>query len=168
MISIFYDSWEDRQGRRDVWYPRKVCKLFENFMQDTEKSVKELEGMNFAHGEREGFKEQLKELTRKVDKLKDEELNMEVYLRQESHCFFGTEELSTTDSNEDTRQIVVDFLKDKLGIINAENLKFQRVHRIRQFSNLKEKSRQMITRFPPRPEIHFTHAQKQWDLKKGK
>ena len=44
--------------------------------------------------EKPGFKEQLKELTRKVDKLKDEKLNMEVYLRQESHCFYGTEGLT--------------------------------------------------------------------------
>ena len=74
----------------------------------------------------------IKEPKAKADKLKDERFyhNMEVHQRRESLRLFGIEESSTADSDEDTKQVLVDFLEDKLGIAIAENLEFQRVHRI--------------------------------------
>ena len=79
----------------------------------------------------------IKELRAKVDMLKDERLyyNMEVHQRRESLRLFGIEESSTADSDEDTKQVLVDFLEDKLGIAIAKNL--ETVHRIGKFSNSK-------------------------------
>ena len=131
----------------------KVSKLqqkveaFEKFMQNTGKTVELQDGLSFANEEREAFKQQLKDLTVKVDKLKDEKLYMEVYQRRENLRFFGIEETNTGDNEEDTRQVLVDFLEDKLGIGNARNFEFQRVHRIGKYSNSQEKRRQIIARF---------------------
>ena len=63
---------------------------------------------------------------------------MEVHQRRESLRLFGIGESSTADSDEDKKQVLVDFLEDKLGIAIAENLEFQRVHRIGKFSNSRE------------------------------
>ena len=41
------------------------------------------------------------------------------------------------DSDEGTKQVLEDFLEDKLGIAIAENLDFQRVHPTGKFSNSK-------------------------------
>ena len=49
---------------------------------------------------------------------------MEVYQRRENLRFFGIEETNTADNEEDTRQVLVDFLEDKLGIGNARNFEF--------------------------------------------
>ena len=64
---------------------------------------------------------------------------MEVHQRRESLRLFGIEESSTADSDEDTKQVLVDFLEDKLGIAITENL--ERVHRIGKFSNSKGNQR---------------------------
>ena len=57
--------------------------------------------------------------------------------RRESLRLFGIEESSTADSDEGTKQVLEDFLEDKLGIAIAENLDFQRVHPTGNFSNSK-------------------------------
>ena len=87
---------------------------FEKFMQNTGKTVNELQ---------------------------------EVYQRRENLRFFGIEETNTRDNEEDTRQVLVDWLEDKLGIGNARNFEFQRVRRIGKKSNSQEKPRQIIARF---------------------
>ena len=63
--------------------------------------------------------------------------NMEVHQRREILRLFGIEESSTAVSDEDAKQVLVNFLEDKLGIAIAENLEFQTVHRIGKFSNSK-------------------------------
>ena len=60
---------------------------------------------------------------------------MEVHQRRESLRLFGIEESSTADSDEDTKQVLADFLEDKLGIATAKNL--ETVHRIGKFRNSK-------------------------------
>lgn len=60
---------------------------------------------------------------------------------------FGTEESSTADSDENTKQVLVEFLEDKLDNAIAENLEFKSVHRIGKFSNSQGISRQIIARF---------------------
>ena len=81
----------------------------------------------------------IKEFTAKVDKVKDERFyyDIEVHQRRESLRLFGIEESSTADSDEGTKQVLEDFLEDKLGIAIAENLDFQRVHPTGKFSNSK-------------------------------
>ena len=44
---------------------------------------------------------------------------MEVHQRRESLRLFGIEESRTADSDEDTKQVLVDFLEDMLGIAIA-------------------------------------------------
>ena len=60
-----------------------------------------------------------------------------MHQRRESLRLFGIEESSTADSDEGTKQVLEDFLEDKLGIAIAENLDLQRVHPTGKFSNSK-------------------------------
>ncbi|XP_068674713.1 tropomyosin-like [Montipora foliosa] len=102
---------------------------FEVFKKETETKIKELEdGLNFANAERESFKKNFQEIQSQVHLLRDEKLYMEVYQRRENLRFFGIKE--EKDVNEDTREVLVDFLKTELGVEDADNIEFHRVHRV--------------------------------------
>ena len=124
---------------------------FESFKKETEKTVKEIEdGMNYANVERESFKKKLEDMQNQLDQLKDEKLYMEVYQRRENLRFFGIKEAAA--SEEDTREILVDFLKTELGMEDANELEFQRVHRIGKRRSSDGKPRQIIARFLKYPD----------------
>ena len=53
---------------------------------------------------------------------------MEVYQRRKNVRFFGMKEAAT--AQEDTKDVLVDFLKTELGIKAADDIEFQRIHRI--------------------------------------
>ena len=121
---------------------------FESSKTKTEKEIKELEdGLDFANTERESFKE-------KFDKLRDEKIYMEVYQRRENLRFFGIKE--EADTEEDAREVLVGFLKTELGMENADQIEFQRVHRVGKCVSSNGKPRQIIARFlkyPQREEV---------------
>lgn len=48
---------------------------------------------------------------------------------------------------EDTRQVLIDFLQSELGIKDASDIEFQRVHRIGHFNQQTSKPQQTIARF---------------------
>lgn len=48
---------------------------------------------------------------------------------------------------EDTRQVLIDFLQSELGIEDASDIEFQRVHRIGHFNQQASKPQQTIARF---------------------
>lgn len=75
---------------------------------------------------------------------------MEVYHRRENLLFFGIKEAATAE--EDTREVLVDFLKTELGMEDAGELEFQRVHRIGKRSSSDGKPRQAIARFLRYPD----------------
>ena len=79
---------------------------------------------------------------------------MEVYQRRENLRFFGIKE--EKDVSEDTREVLVDFLKTELGVEDADNTEFHRVHRVGKRTSSAGKPRQIIARFltyPDREEV---------------
>ena len=62
-----------------------------------------------------------------LNKLRLQILDYEVYQRRENLGFYGTHE-GTCD--EDTTAILYNFLEIKLGMSNARDIEFQRVHRV--------------------------------------
>ena len=132
---------------------RSKVERFESFRNETKKTIKDIEdGMNFANAERETFKKKLQEMKGQIYQLKDEKLYMGVYQRLKNLRFFGIKE----ENEEDTREVLVDFLKTELGIGDAEDLEFQRAHRIGKQSSPTGKPRQIIARFlryPDREEV---------------
>jgi len=77
-----------------------------------------------------------------LDQLKDEKLYMEVYQRHENLGFFGIK--GAAASEEETREILVDFLKTELGMEDANGLEFQRMHRIGKRRSSDGKPRHII------------------------
>ena len=128
---------------------------FEAFKNKTEKKIKELEdGLDFANTERESFKEKFDKLKCEINQLRDEKLYMEVYQRRENLRFFGIKE--EADTEEDAREVLVGFLKTELGMENADQIEFQRVHRVGKRVSSSGKPRQIIARFlkyPQREEV---------------
>ena len=124
---------------------------FESSQKEMKTKVEDIEkGMNFANAERESFEERLKGMQKQLAQLKDEKLYMEVYQRRENLRFFGIKEAGTTE--EDTREVLVDFLKMELGIEDADEVEFQRVHRIGKRDSPDGKPRQIIARFLRYPD----------------
>ena len=112
------------------------------------------EGMNFANAERESFKAKLQVVQNQVNKLKDEKLYMEAYHRRENLRFFGIEEVAGDE--EDTKEVLVNFLTNELGIEDASDMKFQRIHPVGKKNTSSGKPRQIIARFlryPDREEV---------------
>ena len=128
---------------------------FEAFKNKTEKKIKELEeGLDFANTERESFKEKFDKLKCEINQLRDKKLYMEVYQRRENLRFFGIKE--EADMEEDAREVLVGFLKTELGMENADQIEFQRVHRVGKRVSSSGKPRQIIARFlkyPQREEV---------------
>ena len=89
--------------------------------------------MEFENAEIEELKKKDKENEDKIKKLEDKLLYQEVYNRRENLRFFGIPAESTTGA-ENTFEIyapvVRKFLKEELDLENAENIEFQRAHRI--------------------------------------
>ena len=124
---------------------------FESFKKKTEKTVEDIEnGMSFANTEIEALKTRLQKTEKKLGQLKDEKLYMEVYQRRENLRFFGIQEADTAE--EDTRKVLVNFMKTKLDMKNADELEFQRVHRIGKRDPSDGKPRQIIARFLRYPD----------------
>lgn len=59
--------------------------------------------------------------------------------------WYGIEE--DPQGAEDTRQVLIDFLQSKLGIKDASDIEFQRVHRIGHFNQQASIPQQTIARF---------------------
>ena len=59
--------------------------------------------------------------------------------------WYGIEE--DPQGAEDTRQVLIDFLQSELGIKDASDIEFQRVHRIGHFNQQASKPQQTIAHF---------------------
>lgn len=111
------------------------------------KSIDELDkGMSFLNSE----VEHLKKLEKDCAAFRQEVLYMGVYQRRENLRFYGIEE--DPEGAEDTQQVLVDFLQSELGIEDAFDIEFQRVHRIGTFNSEATKPRQIIARFLRYPD----------------
>lgn len=112
-------------------------------------------GMNFADEERKSFMMRIQELQSQLNQLKDEKIYMEVYQRRENLRFFGIQEVG---AEEETEEVLVNFLRTELGLEDVHGLEFQRVHRIGKRDPSDGKPRQIIVRFlryPDREKIMF-------------
>ena len=90
----------------------------------------------------------------KSNQLRDEKLYLEVYQRREKFRFFGFKE--EADTEEVAREVLVGFLKTELRLENADQVEFQRVHRVGKRVSSNGKPRQVIARFlkyPQREEV---------------
>ena len=96
------------------------------------------------------FKEKFDKLKCEINQLGDEKLYMEVYQRQENLHFFGIKEAA--DTEEDARGVLVGFLKTELGLENADQIEFQRVHCVGKRVSSNGKPRQIIARFLKYPQ----------------
>ena len=70
---------------------------------------------------------------------------MEVYQSRENLRFFGFKEEADTD--EDAREVLVGFLKTELGMENADQVEFQRVHCVGKRVSFNGKPRHITARF---------------------
>ena len=86
--------------------------------------------MDFANTERESFKEKFDKLKSEINQLRDEKLYTEAYQRRENLRFFGIKE--EAGAGEDTREVLVGFLETELRMEDANQIEFQRVHRVRK------------------------------------
>jgi len=106
--------------------------------------------MKFLNNEVESVKTDLvrscNETEEKCKKLEDKLLYYEVYQRRENLRFYGIEE----DEGEDVELKVKRFLTNKLGIEGAEDIEFQRIHRVGQRRG--ESPRPIIARFLRYPD----------------
>jgi len=75
---------------------------------------------------------------------------MGVYQRRENLRFYGIAE--DPEGAEDTWQVLMDFFQPGLGIDDASDIEFQRVHRISPFNQQAPKPRQIIARFLRYPD----------------
>ena len=111
------------------------------------KSIEELDrGLAFLNSEVKG----LKKLEKDCTALRQEVLYMGVYQRRKNLRFYGIEEDS--EGAEDTQQVLIDFLQSELGIDDASDIEFQRVHRIGRFDQRAPKPWQIIARFLRYPD----------------
>ncbi|CAH3176996.1 unnamed protein product [Porites lobata] len=97
---------------------------------------------------------------------------MEVYQRRGNLRFFGIKE--EADTEEDAREVLVGFLKTELGMENADQIEFQRVHRVGKRVSSNGKPRQITARFlkyPQREEVMSNAGKlrgKNWTFHKSK
>ena len=77
-------------------------------------------------------------------------LRLGVYQRRENLRFYGIEE--DPEGAEDTWQVLIDFFQPGLGIDDATDIEFQRVHIIGPFNQQPPKPRQIIARFLRYPD----------------
>ena len=86
--------------------------------------------MEFENAEIEGLRKKDKENEDKIKELEDKLLYQELYNKRENLLFFGIPESTTGADRENTFQVMRNFLKEQLDLENAENIEFQRAHRI--------------------------------------
>ena len=110
-------------------------RIIEEKMNEFEKA------MDFENAELEGLK-------KKEKKNEDKLLYQEVHNRRENLRFFGVPESTTGVQN--TFSVLHNFLKEELNLENAENIEFQRAHRIGK--KKPGQTRPVIVRFLKFPE----------------
>ena len=88
-----------------------------------------------------------------VSECQKQVLYLEAYSRRENLKFEGIPELvgmtgqQNAPSNEDTKKALVDFMENVLGIEDAKNIEFQRVHRLGKPKMEGNGNRTIIARF---------------------
>ena len=104
--------------------------------------------MNFADAERESFKMRIQELQIQLDQPKDEKRYIEVYQRRENLRVFGIQEVG---AEEDTREVLVDFLRRELSLEDADGLEISKSTPHWKVGPLRRKTQTNYCTFPEIP-----------------
>lgn len=106
------------------------------------------------------FSADVEEMKTEIASIRKQQEYMETYQRRENLRFYGIPEKS--EGKEDSNKVLMDFLKNNLGMDDADEIEIQRVHRIGKFDPKQKKPRQMIARFLRYPdrELVFSRAKK--------
>ena len=123
----------------------KVTTL-ESSLKENSKAVKEIEaGITSLNTDVEEMKVKADKTTDEVHILRQQQWYLETYQRRENLRFYGIPE--QLDEQEDTREILVDFMVNKLNLEDAPRFEFQRVHRVGKLDASQRNPRQIIARF---------------------
>lgn len=125
---------------------------FNRLKEDVIKTAKETnavkEGISMLNTEMEASKTKLQESENntqiKLEKLRLQVLNYEVYNRRENLRFYGIPE---EGEDEDTKEVLYHFIERELQFEDAHSIEFQRVHRIGKKNRDEVKPRTIIARF---------------------
>ena len=83
--------------------------------------------------------------SKEVTTLRQQQWYLETYQRRENLRFHGIPE--RLDEQENTRDVLVNFMINELNLEDAPQIEFQRVHRVGRFDASQHNPRQIIARF---------------------
>lgn len=143
--------------QKTVKLHERTTKLEESVKRSKETVTGLEKGVNFLNHEVEQAKNDLHtstfQLSTQLQEIQQQQLYLDVYQRRENLRFYGIPEDEDSDDNEDTEQTLIDFLGKELKIKDADEMEFQRIHRIGKKQGAKNKNpRPIIARFLRYPE----------------
>ena len=123
----------------------KVTTL-ESSLKENVKAVNEMEaGITSLNADVEEMKVKADKTTDEVNTLRQQQWYLETYQRRGNFRFYGIPE--QLDEQENTLEVLVDFMVNKLNLEDVPRLEFQRVHRVGKFDVSQRKPHQIIARF---------------------
>lgn len=88
-----------------------------------------------------------RELHEETNNVNTKILYLEAYSRRENLKFFGIQEDSPNEDSKETTEIIYDFFETKLGLHDARQIEFQRIHRLGKKNVGHSAARPIIARF---------------------
>ena len=123
----------------------KVTTL-ESSVKENAKTVNEMEaGITSLNADVEEMKAKANKISNEVTTLRQQQWYLETYQRRENLRFYGIPE--RLDEQENTRDVLVNFMINELNLEDAPQIEFQRVHRVGRFDASQHNPRQIIARF---------------------
>ena len=123
----------------------KVTTL-ESSVKENVKTVNEMEaGITSLNADVEEMKAKANKTCNEVTTLRQQQWYLETYERRENLRFHGIPE--RLDEQENTRDVLVNFMINELNLEDAPQIEFQRVHRVGRFDASQHNPRQIIARF---------------------
>ncbi|XP_078382436.1 uncharacterized protein LOC144665139 [Oculina patagonica] len=123
----------------------KVTTL-ESSVKENAKTVNEMEaGVTALNADVEEIKAKADKTSNEVITLRQQQWYLETYQRRENLRFYGIPE--RLDEQENTREVLVNFMINELNLEDAPQIEFQRVHRVGRFDASQHNPRQIIARF---------------------
>ena len=102
-------------------------------------------GITSLNADVEEIKVKADKTTDEVITLRQQQWYLETYQRRENLRFYGIPE--QFDEQENTREVMVDFMVNQLDLEDAPQFEFQRVHRVGKLDASQCNPRQIIARF---------------------
>ena len=145
-IKILQDS-VDRMNQTIANLQSDFYRLKEDVRNTVEETSALKTSVKFLNDEVENSKRKLQDdeerSQQEMDHLRLQLLNYEVYSRRENLRFYG---ISETEEEENTEAVLKAFLEKELNVENAQDIEFQRVHRVGKKDRNTRKPRAIIAR----------------------